>query len=319
MDPNEKTPNTPATDTSAPVAPTPPESPVQQPTVSPAETPSVVPAVAPAPGSPIPTSGSSKKPKLGLILGIVGGALVLMLIVLGVILGFVFGSVSKKDYSNAVVQYNKLSSANSQVISDVGSLSSDITASDSKYESSLSDAEKSLAAIKTENDKLANMKAVKVGDGKKLYDTFNTKLKSYIQNGDDLVTTVKAARPAFVKCNASTTASAGDARLTALKDCSSALQAIGDVPSPEFKTYISSLQKGYAEYATNYQAMLALSDPYGAQYDQYKTLRDKVYATQEQLRTAAKTYRTDVEAKSKTLNVKESADALGKYLSEKQR
>lgn len=340
MDPNQNTPATPPADTPAGVTPptppqapdaatsfapfTPAEAPIQQPAAAPEGVPPVVPApapvVAPIPGgSPVPTSGTGKKPKTGLIIGIAGGAVALVLAIIGVILGLSLNSVSKTDYADAVKPYNELGGAYSKLTGDTSLLASGIMLSSSRYDKYVSDAEADLTATKTANDTFAKMKAVKVGEGKKLYDALNTKLKAYMQNSADLIASAKTARPALAKCDAADDASAGSARATALNDCATALKAVGDMPNAELKAYIVAIQQPYADYAANYQAMSALSNPYGAQYDQYKALRDKVYAAQDQLRKASDAYSKDAIAKLKSLSLKSESDALGDYLDKKQR
>jgi len=256
--------------------------------------------------------------KLVRIAAIVGGALLLAII--GALVYASIATVSAKDYQEAVTQYNKASVANSALASDVAQLTSNLgTDSDEEFKTSLTEAEKSLVELKDESAKLGELKAVRVGEGKDLYTTFDTKMATYVTYAGDIIESVKKAQPAIAVCDKVKSAPDKVTGLAALQDCSTKLTAVGDLPNAEFKAYIASIGDLYAKYAVNYQGLADLTDPFGAQYERYKTYRDGLSATTKGLSTASKDYTAAIKKHNDEVSVKDSAQALGKYLSEQQK
>lgn len=335
--------STPAQDAPAPTAPETPvfgapavqpevsETPVfgQAPTESTAATAATTPDAAAtpaaAPAATFSTGGASpegpqadKKKKLILI-----GAIVAGVIVLGAIGFFIFSlltSVSREEYRDAARQFNQVSSASASLTSDARMLGySSGNTPEEDFQEDVAEAEASITTLKAENDELSKMKAVRVGEGGKLYSAFNDKLEAYTAYATELVTSVKNLRPALATCNSVNDAEEAPARVEALKGCSSALAGVTDVPNAQMKTYVEALSKGYGDYANVYEQIAGLSDPFGDQYEQYKTLRDQMYDIQDTIGDAGDTFSEALKARDEELSVKESADALADYLTEQQR
>lgn len=344
MNPNDNDPNaTPPVDGANPVpvtpeAPTTPiasEAPASPDSVTPItpETPVTpgAPVVPLTPSTPDTTSSFTAGPegpktpktpkfskKMILIAAVVGGAILLAII--AAIIFVALTSVSKEDYRDAARQYNKVNTASASLTSDVSLLGSAAgNSSDAIFDQRVSEVEDSIAKIKTENEELAKLKAVRVGEGAKLYKTFNDKMKAYLAYGSDLVTSVKNLRPAMVTCDNVSDASDAAARVAAVKACATELEGISDIPNEQMKTYISALAENYKKYASIYEQMTALTNPYGAQYEQYKALRDQSYDVQDAITAAGTTFRKDLEKQDDELSVKDSANKLGDYLSDQQK
>ncbi len=301
------TPETPVTP-GAPVVPLTPSTP---------DTTSPFTAGVPAAGPEGPKTPKFSK-KMILIAAVVGGAILLAII--AAIIFVALTSVSKEDYRDAVRQYNKVNVASASLTSDVSLLGSAAgNSSDAIFDQRVSEVEDSIAKIKTENAELAKLKAVRVGEGAKLYKTFNDKMKAYLAYGSDLVTSVKNLRPAMVTCDNVSDASDAAARVAAVKACATELEGISDIPNEQMKTYITALADSYKKYASIYEQMTALTNPYGAQYEQYKALRDQSYDVQDAITAAGTTFRKDLEKQDDELSVKDSANKLGDYLSDQQK
>lgn len=256
--------------------------------------------------------------KLILIAAIAGG--VVLLAVIAFVLYSLFMTVSKEDYRDAARQFNQVSSASSALTSDARTLGySASSASDDSFEESVAEAEESVATLKTENEELSKLKAVRVGEGGKLYNAFNDKLEAYTAYASELVTSVKNLRPALAVCNNVSDAEDATARVAALKECSTALSEVKDVPNAQFKTYVDAISKAYGDYATVYEQIAALSNPYGSDYEQYKTLRDQMYEVQDTISEASDTFSESLKARDDELSVKDSADALADYLTDQQK
>lgn len=319
-----------------PVAPT-TEAPVAPAAPAPLETPAPAPGFAPTPIAPIPGAvpvepvaafaatpaapqapQPSNKKKIVLIAAIVGGALLLAAV--GLIVFLLLTSVSKEEYRDAARQFNKVTLASSSLTSDARSLGySTGSSSDSTFEASVSEAEASVAKLNEENEALSKLKAVKVGEGAKLYRAFNDKLKAYSVHATELVSSVKNLRPAFVVCGKISSTSDVAARVAALKACASALSDVEEIPNEQMRTFVDKIVKAYGEYASVYQSISALTNPYGSQYEEYKTLRDKMYAVQDTISDASESFSEDLKKRDDALSVKASADALGDYLTNQQK
>ncbi|OJU88063.1 hypothetical protein BGO17_03755 [Candidatus Saccharibacteria bacterium 49-20] len=303
----------------APVAPVTPPAPAAPNLFAAAGTPEA-PAAPQAPGfapTPAPQAPGSKN-KIVLIAAIVGGAVLLAII--GVVAYFMLTSVSKQDYQEATRQYNKVSVASAGLTGDVSSVSYSISGDDdAEFNEAVKEAEDSIAEIKTENEALSKMKAVRVGEGAKLYGPFNDKVKAYLVYATELINSVKNLRPAMATCGKISDATDTAGRVAALKACSSELQGVTDIPNAEMKTFISTIGTSYGEYATIYEKSAALTNPFGSQYEQYKALRDQMSAVQKKISEASSTLSDSLEKRDDEMSVKDSAKALGDFLTEKQK
>lgn len=274
--------------------------------------------IAPATNPVSQGGGKGNGKKLAIILGSIGGVILLALI--GAILYFTLGSVTKEDYRDAAKQFNNVQIAGTAFYSDVSSLSYSLRdEDDTTFNDDLKAAQESIDKVRAENETLSKLKAVRVGDGAKLYKTFNDKLDQYLTNGGELIESVKQLRPAMLTCAKISDATDANARVTALKTCSTALGQVGDLPNEQFKTYAAALKDNYAAYATTYEKIAALTNPYGSQYDEYKTLRDQMYDTQDKISAASKTFTSDLDKRDKEVSVEDSSKALANYLNEQQR
>lgn len=310
MNPNqpEPTDQTPATETPVtPAGPT-PANPFEQTT----------PATTSSTGGVTP---GQKKPVNKKLIAIIGGAVgVILLAIVGVAVFLALTTVSKEDYRAATLQYNEVSRSSSALTREVSSLSSGLSRStDAEFAASAKEVEEALATLRDENKKLGGEKAVTVGEGKELYTTFNTKLSAYTAYADELMTSVKSLRPAMVVCEKISDEKDNAGRVTALKACSTALGDVKDLPNAEFKTFVGVLQKSYSDYATAFEKTAALTAPFGAQNAEYRALRDQATEAQKNITTASREFSSALGERDKEMSVKESADALAKYLTEQQR
>lgn len=303
-----------------PAPQTPVEAPVEQPAVQPdAITPPapLTPVAAATVDSSTPGTSAPKNKKLWPIIAIAAGAL--LLIAGGLLAFFLLTTVSKDDYRAAADQFNKLTSANSSLNSSTSSLNYGVSRdTDDEFNAAVKEAEDDLAKVKTENESLGKLKAVRVGEGANLYKTFNDKLGPQLAFQADYITSLKAVRPALVVCKASSSSSTAE-RTDALKKCAAALGDVKNVPVAEIATYVSSLKDGYATYATNYEKISQLTSPYGAQSTEYKALRDQIYSAQDKVSDAGDTYSTAIKKRQDDLSVKDSADKLATFLTDKQK
>lgn len=304
---NPETPQSQPTEPQPTVPPVTPTQPTTEPT--PVETAPVTPSTPPSP------SPENKK-KLLILAGIAG---VVILAIIAVIVFFAMNSVSKQDYADAARQFNAVSRASSALTTDVSALNRSVSREGGTFDEDVKEIEESFATLKTENEKLGGLKAVRVGEGGELYKTFNDKVKAYVANGEQILASVKNLRPALLDCASVNSTTDAAARVAAMKECSTSLGEVKDIPNPEFKTFIDKLKTGYSNYATEYEKLSAITSPFGANYEQYKAQREKLTAAQTSISDATKEFQDAVEKSDDQLSVKDSADALGDYLNEQQR
>jgi cell division protein FtsB len=266
---------------------------------------------APTP-APIPPAPLKTKRKLFIILGAVGAGLILLVVAaLFVIDSF---TVSKEDYQAAAKQYSVVSATNTLLASSMYDLTSSDTTSE--FDAAAKKTEENFDKLEKENQTLGGLKASRVGESGKLYGEFDKKLDAYIAYAKSVFESTKKFYPASVTCDAISEAEDSNARVIAVKTCSDALSSVGDLPEPSYDTYAKALATNYAQYSVVLADINALSDPYGSQYEQYKTLRDKRTAIQNSISDASTARREAVNAKEEELSVQDTASAYSNYVVE---
>lgn len=332
MNPDPNQPQTPPEET--PVsAPTPAPAPVELPPApaSPAEsnpfgaaTPvsseASAPVVSEQPTGPLGSSpnsnpapnfaGDAKKKKLIILIAAIVGALVVLGIIAVVVLGFLFPS--KADYRDAATQFNAVSSAYSDLNSDASKLQYDVSGSttDTEFTNDSDAVTKSLTAFQSANKKLSDMKAVKSGDGKKLYTTYEGKVNAFSTYATDLLTSLKSFRPVAKACDDVSTS-------TLLGECVTALNNVGDIPNADLKQFVTVLQTQYKAYQSVKTQIDAIKDPYGDDYTKYSALRDQGYDIQDKISSASSDFSSNASKHADDIDPASAANALGDFLVKK--
>ncbi len=279
------------------------------------------PADMPAPvvGGGSGVSGGGKFSKELLIkIGVIAGA-VILLIVAAVLAFSQLGSASREDYISAGETYSSVSSANSIANTNISILNSGIgTDTDAKFNEEYQNAESALADLKTKNEEFGKEKAFNVGEGKTIYDEFDKKLNEFIAYAEEVIASAKAMRPAMVVCNKVNETTEAEARVVALKECATALDGVKDsISESNAKTYITALATEYSNYANVQEKINAMNDPYGDQFEEYKTLREQRTATQTKINDVRSDYSSANLARNKEVSPKDAADALRDFLNKK--
>lgn len=299
-----------------------------QPVAQPAEQPLQQLPIAPAPttaiGSATGTSDAfssdaykayaKPKSKVGIIIGSIVGAL--LLIGGGVFAYFMFFSVGPQDYAAASEQFQKVSSANSTLALSFSTLSRGADSdTDAEFDEALKIVNDDITKLKTESATLGDMKAMRVGDGKPLYDTFKSALDKNLTYVSELVTSYETVRPALVKCGDISGSGAG--AVASLKTCADALGTVGDMPSADLKAYIATLHTHYKAYATAFEQRTALAKPFGADYDTYRSLSATMTSSLSAISTATTNFSKAVQDKNDEAGVADAANALKDFLNTK--
>lgn len=271
------------------------------------------------PNTPIgPHTPKSKKPLI--IGGIIAAVMVVIIIIITVVLATL--SVSKDDYREALNKYDDLRSENSKLATKVSTLSYTISSgTDTTFKNNIEAVEEGLDTVKAENEELGKLKAVRVGEGAKAYEAFDKKLDRYLSYSNNLVASIKNLREPLVACDEATkgVSSSTDrsAVSAAIKACTDKIDAVKSVPDADMKTFIDAFKTSLEELDTIVSELSGITDPYGAQYEQYKALRDKTYKVQDSLRDASKDLSSNLEKRDKDTSPKEESQALSELLVEK--
>jgi len=264
-------------------------------------------------GSPVQAPlGKGKTKKLIILISIIVGAVVVLGVIAIVVLSMLM--VSKKDYRDAATQYNAVASASSDFRSDASSLqySASSSTTDTVLANNIDSIKASVIKLQDQNKKLSELKAVRIGEGKRLYDTFNTKLTAYTAYADNLATSLQSVHPALKACSDSTLKG-----VALLNSCVDAINKVGTMPDADVKAYVTVLQTQYVALQGVTTQLTALTDPYGKQYEQYKSLRDQGYAIQDKMTAASKDLSSNAAKHAKEVDPADQANALGDFLVKK--
>ncbi len=263
--------------------------------------------------TPQPGSGPNKK----LIIGLVAGGVGLLVLIIIVIVVASLMSVSKKDYQAALSQYSEVSSANSTLTSKVSMLQYSLSSgTDTSFDNDIDAAKKAVTELKEENEELAKLKAVKVGDGKEKYEAFTSKVDAYTKFADNLLISLQDVRTAVQKCSSADTTSSG-AAMASINNCIAELEKVGNTPDPDIKEFMSKMKDEYKNLAAVLQKLSAIKDPYGKQYEQYKSLRDQTYKIIDNVTGAQTDFRSNLEKHADEVDPKDSAKDLSDFLTDK--
>jgi hypothetical protein len=254
--------------------------------------------------------GDAKKKKLIILIAAVVGGLIVLGVIAVILLGFLFPS--KADYRDAATQFNTVSSAYSDLNSNASTLQYDVSGSttDTEFTNDSDSVTKSLTAFQDANKKLAGMKAVKSGDGQKLYATYEGKVTAFSAYATDLLTSLKSFRPVSKACDDVSTS-------TLLGECVTALNNVGDIPNADLKQFVTTLQTQYKAYQSVKTQIDAIKDPYGNQYTQYSALRKQSYDIQDKISSAGSDFSSNASKHANDIDPATAANALGDFLVKK--
>jgi len=263
---------------------------------------------------------SSGRPGKGLLIGLIAGGVGLVVLIIIVVAAIAMMTVSKKDYLAALDQYNEVADKNYTLGSKVSSLEYDFSSgTDTSFDNDVDAAKKAIGDLKTENDQLGKLKAVKVGDGKKKYDAFNKKMESYTQFVDKFLTSLKDARGASTKCDGAHNNSTSNMKQikAAIDDCVAALDKVSNTPDPDVEQFMSKLKDEYTSLSAIVAKLAAIKDPYGSQYSRYASLRDQMYKVVDNISNAETDFQSNLEKHVNAVDPKDSANDLGNFLEAK--
>ncbi len=287
---------------SQPVQPTPPQ-PLQF---------GAQPPVMSQPSYSMPTSSGKKKPLI--IIAIIAGVL-LILGALFVVYALLF-YVSKDDYIKASAQYESLVTEANTLSAKLSSIQYSVdSGTDTVFKNDLEAAKEAIANVRGENQKLSELKALKVGEGKEKYQAFDAKLQTFLAFIDDSLTSFGDMRGAAVTCSNTTYSNSG--AQAAIDKCVSALKEVSDTPNADVKEYVNKSQTEYEKLSSVISQAATITDPYGTQYSQYTSLRDQMYDIQDALADIPSDFVSNYEKHLKEVDITDAREDLVNFLQSK--
>lgn len=264
-----------------------------------------------------PASGGNKKKLIIIIASVVG-----VLVVAGIAIAVAFALFvpTKKDYEAASTQLDSIKSE-AQALSSLGpDIEYSFLGSYDSFNEHESSAKASITKIREESKKLSELKAMRYGEGADKYKAFDAKLQAYLTYLSDYLTSLSNSRGAIKTCSAS---SADASSSTALKNfvdsCVSALKSVGDIPNEPTKQLLSKLQTEFEKYSSLISQLAAITDPYGKQYTQFLSIRDKIQTVDDNIVKIQDDYTASVDKQVEELSLKDAVSNLTTLLQEKTR
>ncbi len=258
---------------------------------------------------------NKKKPTRSLVA--VGSAL--LLVVVATVSFALLSAVSKEDYAKALTQYNAVAEVVESFDAQVGTVVSVVKyGSDDEYNAEIVKLDQLTTQLKDENKAFNGMKAVRFGEGRKFYGPFKHTMNDYLAYSKELVDTVKQGRPMFAACAKVSNAPTVDEQIDTMNKCVVALGDVGTLPEKNSAIWVEGLKEQYQAHVEVSTAITKLTDPFGAQYDQYKTLQAKKYTIEDQIKAINTTFASAMNARDDEVSVKATAEALKAFLSKQQ-
>ena len=243
-----------------------------------------------------------------IITAAIGIALVGALLVYGIMV-----TPARQPYRDALTQYENTNNALSRTSVSVNSS----TANDEEFTKNIQAVQATLVSLGKENEALAKEAVLTTGEGRKLYDAYSKDLQKYITYNSDVLTSMQKVRPVFHKCSgAMDSVSANAEGGVVMKTCAADMQAAIDVPDADYKQLAKSFQENYAQLASIFEQMNAVTDQSSAEYQSLTQQRDAVV---ENFSEASSAFSKSVQQHRKEILSTRSAHDLKHYLEEKSR
>jgi hypothetical protein len=269
-------------------------------------------------GAPLPPSSPKKSNKmLFIILGAVGGGLILLAIIGWIVYTMLF-AVSKADYAEAAKVMNNVQSKAAMAYSDVSQLSYVSTSgTQTKVKNDVASARASIDALKAENNKLKDVRALRDSDVKKAYDTYMAQFAKFGTYSSGILDSMEKLFPALKTCSDSSLQSTSNiaAYQAGLTACISELEDAQDLPDPDLKKLSGATLTAMKSIKTAIDELGSLSS---SNYQRASEIRQDIYDAQDAYRDATTDARSNLEKRAKSAEIKDAYNDLAALLNEKQ-
>ena len=282
-------------------------------------------------GSPVPPSAPQQMPqnqmqmqpqmpgqksgnKKGLIIGLIAGGVALVLLIVGVVLALtVFGKPSTKDYTEAVDEFNTISTQYNKAATSSSFYYSSVTETEAK--NTAESLKKAKTSVNEGLEKLKDMKAVK-GDSEvkakydaveEQIDAFNVMVDAYIEAYDTIL-------PVFNSAQISSANS--DSAINSISTMRSKLEGIqGSIKNEYNKQFVTDEIAALKEYETAAKAYV----DYLNDYTKYTSgLSKAYYDASDKVSDVASDWGSNLEKLADEGDIKDKMNSLGTLLMQKQ-
>lgn len=264
-----------------------------------------------------PEAKKAKQSKL--IALIVGGILLIVIAVIAIFFFVSQNTVSREDYQEASTQYDTVRDSGADLSRAVSSMSSRLNSTnDDTFKESAAKVDEEIATLTTETEKLGELKAMKVGEGKEVYEAFDNKLTGYIDRAKVLVQSVQDMRPAIQKCSNASKAPANDQRAKQIEECATEVNAVSEkIGNAELKAFTKTLGEQYGELADVYKEANEQAQAGGSDATQARELRAKLSEIQNDILRATTQLSREVRTADTNAGPENEANALRDFLKTK--
>lgn len=244
------------------------------------------PVTSPAPAAPtppeapkgMPTIPKNKKPL------IIAGAVVIAAAI-GLVAFTSMNKVSQKDYRDAVLTFNDVSSDASESFSSLTTLAyASSSSTETKIDNDVDDAKEALKTYEDANKKLKDLKAMKDKDVKAAYDAYQAKYDGYVKYAGSLVDSLPQFAAVIKSCDSSSSSmyNTSDVAgyLQTITSCRSALEKAKDVSNEDFAKFAEGMDEAYGKLESIITELSKLATPsqFGtADYTRARELRNELY------------------------------------------
>jgi hypothetical protein len=254
-----------------------------------------------------------KKINKAVLFAIIAGVLVLLSV--AVILYLFLTQVSKEEYAAASAKYDAVAKSTEALYEKIDTLQVTVGTS-SNFEAIVNDTNTEIEDLKKENNELKKLKAVHIGEGRKLYSAYDNKLTENISYTSTLVESYKKFVTPTKDCRTTSNALAEAALVEALDVCAKSLKEVKGITNPELQTYATSLTSSYDKYAVSLRGFINTKD---RQSPQAKTYSDELSKATNEIYEANIAFKESVEKKFNNEQLEKLGTTLSDYLNGKKK
>jgi hypothetical protein len=186
-----------------------------------------------------------------------------------------------------------------------------------KATNDISTARNSIKALKTENEKLKDLRALRDKAVKTAYDTYMARFAKFNTYSNGILDSMEKLFPALKKCddtNALSTSNVAGYQ-AALAACISSLEDAQDLPDADLKTLSAANLTAMKSVKTAIDELATLPS---SNYQRASEIRQNVYTAQDTYRDAITDARSNLEKRAKEAEIKDAYNDLANIVTNKQ-
>lgn len=221
---------------------------------------------------------------------------------------------SKEPYRDALTQYRNFYNANVAFTNSGAGLNAG-AATDEAFAKNVETVRSAMKSVEVENEALGKYDVLQTGEGRELYDSFNSKLADYIEYNDGVITSIEVLRPTLFVCSQQMNSVSQDADGAAsLRKCAEDLEDAKTVPNEPYQKMAERFSHAYATAADATEQIAKLDDPEKADKKKYAELISQQEDAIADLTAASTTFSRDLQQSRAKVDITDAAMKLDNYL-----